>query len=80
MFGRVSRVYLGRDRETGTCKGFVFRSCEDNANAQKAINNKYMVEVTIISFSVSDGVVSPLLLTFAPRSLSRSLEPRPDGR
>jgi len=55
----------------------VLRSFEDNANAQKAINNMYMVEAMIISLSVSNGVVSPLLRTLG---LNRSFEPRPDGR
>ncbi|TFK39337.1 eukaryotic translation initiation factor 3 subunit G-domain-containing protein [Crucibulum laeve] len=37
-FGRVARVYVGRDRETGAGKGFAFVSFEDKANAQKAID------------------------------------------
>ena len=37
-FGRVARVYVGRDRETGAGKGFAFVSFEDRANAQKAID------------------------------------------
>jgi translation initiation factor 3 subunit G len=37
MFGRVARVYVGRDRETGAGKGFAFVSFEDRANAQKAM-------------------------------------------
>jgi len=36
-FGRVARVYVGRDRETGAGKGFAFVSFEDRANAQKAM-------------------------------------------
>lgn len=36
-FGRVARVYVGRDRETGAGKGFAFVSFEDRENAQKAI-------------------------------------------
>jgi translation initiation factor 3 subunit G len=36
IFGRVARVYVGRDRETGAGKGFAFVSFEDKANAQKA--------------------------------------------
>jgi RNA recognition motif-containing protein len=36
-FGRVARVYVGRDRETGAGKGFAFVSFEERANAQKAI-------------------------------------------
>jgi hypothetical protein len=37
MFGRVARVYVGRDRETGAGKGFAFVSFEDRANAQRAM-------------------------------------------
>jgi len=36
MFGRVARVYVGRDRETGAGKGFAFVSFEDRAAAEKA--------------------------------------------
>ena len=38
VFGRVARVYVGRDRETGAGKGFAFVSFEDKAAAQKAID------------------------------------------
>jgi translation initiation factor 3 subunit G len=37
VFGRVSRVYVGRDRDTGAGKGFAFVSFEERANAQRAI-------------------------------------------
>ena len=37
VFGRVVRVYVGRDRETGIGKGFAFVSFEDKAVALKAI-------------------------------------------
>lgn len=36
-FGRVARVYVGRDRDTGAGKGFAFVSFEDRAVAQKAM-------------------------------------------
>lgn len=35
--GRVARVYVGRDRETGASKGYAFVSFEDRAMAEKAI-------------------------------------------
>ncbi|KIJ29118.1 hypothetical protein M422DRAFT_188952, partial [Sphaerobolus stellatus SS14] len=35
--GRVARVYIGKDRETGIGKGYAFISFEDRAAAQKAI-------------------------------------------
>ena len=37
VFGRVARVYIGRDRETGIGKGYAFVSFEDRAAAQKAM-------------------------------------------
>ena len=37
-FGKVARVYVGRDRETGAGKGFAFVSFDDKAAAQKAID------------------------------------------
>lgn len=36
-FGRVARVYIGRDRETGIGKGYAFVSFEDRAAAEKAL-------------------------------------------
>lgn len=36
-FGRVIRVYVGRDRETGAGKGYAFVSFEDRAIAQRAM-------------------------------------------
>ncbi|KAG1766523.1 eukaryotic translation initiation factor 3 subunit G-domain-containing protein [Suillus placidus] len=36
-FGRVARVYVGRDRETGIGKGFAFVSFEERAIAQRAM-------------------------------------------
>ena len=36
-FGRVARVYVGRDRDTGIGKGFGFVSFEDRAVAQRAM-------------------------------------------
>lgn len=36
-FGRVARVYIGRDRETGQGKGYAFVSFEDRVNAERAL-------------------------------------------
>jgi translation initiation factor 3 subunit G len=36
-FGRVARVYVGRDRETGAGKGFAFVSFEDREVAKRAM-------------------------------------------
>ncbi|CEH19469.1 eukaryotic translation initiation factor [Ceraceosorus bombacis] len=35
-YGRVIRVYIGRDRETGECKGYAFVSFESRDDADKA--------------------------------------------
>lgn len=37
-FGRVHRVYIGRDRETGIGKGYAFVSFEDRIVAEKAMH------------------------------------------
>lgn len=36
-FGRVVRIYLGKDQETGLCKGFAFVSYETKQEAEKAM-------------------------------------------
>ncbi|EJD43469.1 translation initiation factor 3, RNA-binding subunit [Auricularia subglabra TFB-10046 SS5] len=36
-FGRVARVYIGRDRETGVGKGYAFVSFEEKAVAERAM-------------------------------------------
>jgi translation initiation factor 3 subunit G len=36
-FGRVARVYIGRDRETGVGKGYAFVSFEDRTVAERAM-------------------------------------------
>jgi translation initiation factor 3 subunit G len=36
-FGRVHRVYLGRDQVTGDCKGFAFVSFEEKKDAEAAM-------------------------------------------
>ncbi|KAH9855680.1 translation initiation factor 3 RNA-binding subunit [Lenzites betulinus] len=41
VFGRVARVYVGRDRETGAGKGFAFVSFEDKSAAQKAMEKMH---------------------------------------
>lgn len=37
-FGRVTRVFLAKDRETGMAKGFAFISFADRGDAVKACN------------------------------------------
>jgi translation initiation factor 3 subunit G len=40
-FGRVARVYVGRDRDTGVGKGFAFVSFEDRVVAQRAMEKMH---------------------------------------
>lgn len=40
-FGRIARVYVGRDRETGIGKGFAFVSFEEKSQAQKAMEKMH---------------------------------------
>lgn len=40
-FGRIARVYVGRDRETGIGKGFAFVSFEEKSHAQKAMEKMH---------------------------------------
>jgi eukaryotic translation initiation factor 3 subunit G len=35
-YGRVTRIFVGRDRETGLCKGFAYVNFEDRASADQA--------------------------------------------
>lgn len=37
-FGRVVRVYIGRDRDTGIGKGYAFVSFEMRSDAERAMN------------------------------------------
>lgn len=36
-FGKVNRIFLGKDFETGLCKGFAFVTFEDRREAEKAL-------------------------------------------
>lgn len=36
-FGRINRIFVGRDQETNLCKGFAFVSFEDRAEGEKAM-------------------------------------------
>merc|ERR1712046_57797 len=38
QFGRLQRVFLAKDQNTGLCKGFAFMTYHNKDDAQKAIN------------------------------------------
>lgn len=79
VFGRVARVYVGRDRETGAGKGFAFVSFEDKAVAQKAMEkvNGRGYDNLILSVQWSRAYFGFLISMNSDR---RPTEPRPDGR
>lgn len=49
-FGRVTRVYLAKDRETGRAKGFAFISFADRLDAQRACEklDGYLYEYLVL--------------------------------
>ena len=63
-FGRVARVYIGRDRETGQGKGYAFVSFEDRAAAEIAIQkvNGRGYDNLILSVGWSRKLFASLLL------------------
>lgn len=48
-FGRVTRVFLAKDRETGRAKGFAFISFQDRADAAKACEKIDGCELRLLS-------------------------------
>lgn len=50
-FGRVARVYIGKDRDTGVGKGYAFVSFEDRAVAQKAMEKVHGMGVYLVSLA-----------------------------
>lgn len=36
-YGRIHRIFVGKDQETGLCKGFAFVSFEDRRDAERAM-------------------------------------------
>lgn len=36
-YGRIHRIFVGKDQETGLCKGFAFVSFEDKRDAERAM-------------------------------------------
>lgn len=61
VFGRVARVYVGRDRETGIGKGFAFVSFEERATAQKAMEKVHGKGYDNLILSVQWSRKFPLL-------------------
>ena len=80
LFGRVARVYVGRDRETGIGKGFALVNFEDRANAQRAMEKLHGkgYDNLILNVQWSRKWFAFLVLLFPYRRTFA--EPRPEGR
>lgn len=52
-FGRVTRVFLARDRETGRAKGFAFISFQERSDAAKACEKIDGCELSFPFFTVT---------------------------
>lgn len=65
-FGRVNRIYVGKDQDTGLCKGFAFVSFDDKAEAMKAMAKidrlPYDNQLLSCHFSGTSIVIPCLLL------------------
>jgi translation initiation factor 3 subunit G len=79
VFGRLARVYVGRDRETGAGKGFAFVSFEDRANAQRAMEKVNGRGYDNLILSVQWTRECSLALCHTP-GLTSNLEPRPEQK
>lgn len=81
VFGRVARVYVGRDRETGAGKGFAFVSFEDKAVAQRAMEkvNGKGYDSLILSVQWSRGYLSMSFYLIVDTEVGYT-EPRPEQR
>jgi len=55
-FGRVARVFVGRDRETGVGKGYAFVSFEDRQQAEAALNRVHGMGYANLILSVQWSV------------------------
>ncbi|KAF9076522.1 eukaryotic translation initiation factor 3 subunit G-domain-containing protein, partial [Rhodocollybia butyracea] len=77
-FGRVARVYVGRDRDTGAGKGFAFVSFEDRAVAQKAMEKVNGKGYDNLILSVQWSREYPIILKLS--FLIIKTEPRADPK
>lgn len=80
VFGRIMRVYVGRDRETGAGKGFAFVSFDERAHAQRAMEkmNGFGYDNLILSVQWSREFSSYGKSIYF--SLHLCTEPRPEQR
>lgn len=76
--GRVARVYVGRDRETGAGRGFAFVSFEDKATAQRAIDRMHGrgYDNLILNVGWSRKFLFPICTHLARVGVSLFVEPR----
>lgn len=75
-FGKVFRVYIGRDRETGIGKGYAFVSFEDRAVAEKAMRKVHGMGYDNLILSVQWSREWLLHRTLIDTTLTFLSEPR----
>jgi len=75
-FGKVFRVYIGRDRETGAGKGYAFVSFENRANAEKAMQKVHGMGYDNLILNCQWSREYTLCFPSSFLGLNRSLEPR----
>jgi translation initiation factor 3 subunit G len=64
-FGRVTRVFLAKDRETNMAKGFAFISFADRTDASRACEKMDGCKFRVKPFSLFSASLS-FLLTYSP--------------
>ena len=77
-FGRVTRVFLAKDRETGRSKGFAFVSFAERADAEKAcgeIDNSQLLFISLSSFLILVFPMMKRLLTLVMVNFTRGFRP-----
>ena len=78
-FGRVNRIYVGKDQDTGLCKGFAFVSFDDRSDAEKAMKKidglpyDHLILSAAFSSEFSSSLRRPLLSCSRSVSSSRRM-------
>ena len=83
-FGKINRIYLGKDQETGLCKGFAFVSFESKAEAEKAMGKINGLPYDHLILACAWSGESPFALAFKwrqrPDHASRITVPKVEGK